>query len=397
LIFDWPDELLYTGAMNIPLSLYLHFPYCWSKCHYCAFNSIRYDKPQSLRFLSSLKTEITRYGRLPSMRGRRLSTIFMGGGTPSIFSSEQILCVLDHCRDYFDFMDDIEITMEANPGTVDLKKLEALRRGGINRLSMGVQSFRDEELVALGRAHHSQTAREAYRAAREAGFENINLDFMYALQDQRLEDWAATLDEAIGLGPEHLSAYALTIEEGTRFGTEHENGLMVLPDEERQIRFDELTRTKLSDAGYDQYEVSNYARPGYACRHNLGYWSQNDYLGLGPGAHSYLGDRRFSKIEDIEAYLESVASGGEAIEESEPIDPALAGREAVIFGLRKTDGIDLDEIRRRYPSPDPERLQTTFEQWRRDELMILDLPRVRLSPKGLRLWDRMAEELIAVP
>ncbi|MBI3810874.1 MAG: radical SAM family heme chaperone HemW [Nitrospirae bacterium] len=383
--------------MDAALSLYLHFPYCWSKCHYCAFNSIRYDKPQSLRFLSALKAEIVHCGRLPAVQGRRLSTIFMGGGTPSIFSADRILDVLDHCRGYFDFSDDIEITMEANPGTVDMKKLAALRRGGINRLSMGVQSFRDEELVALGRAHNSNVARDAYRAAREAGFENINLDFMYALQDQRLEDWAATLDKAIDLGPEHLSAYALTIEAGTRFGADHNNGLMVLPDEERQIRFDELTRTKLSATGYDQYEVSNYARPGYACRHNLGYWSQNDYLGLGPGAHSYFGGRRFSKIEDIEAYIENVASGGEAIEESEPIGPALAGREAVIFGLRKTAGIDLDEIRRRYPTPDPERLQTTFEQWSRDELVILDLPRVRLSPKGLRLWDRMAEELIAVP
>jgi oxygen-independent coproporphyrinogen-3 oxidase len=383
--------------MNIPLSLYLHFPYCWSKCHYCAFNSVRYEKSQSLRFLSSLKTEIARYGRLSDLQGRRLSTIFMGGGTPSIFSSEQILSVLDHCREHFIFMDDIEITMEANPGTVDLKKMSDLRRGGINRLSMGVQSFRDEELVALGRAHHSQTARAAYRAARAAGFENINLDFMYALSGQRLEDWTDTLDEAIGLGPEHLSAYALTIEEGTRFGTEHENGLRVLPDEDRQIRFDELTQARLSDAGYMRYEVSNYARPGYACRHNRGYWTQSDYLGLGPGAHSYYDGRRFSKIEDIDAYIREVEAGGEAIEEVEPVGPALAGREALIFGLRKTEGVQIDQIQIRYPSSDPGRLRPIFEQWSRDGLMILDLPQVRLSPKGLRLWDRIAENLIAVP
>ena len=339
--------------MARPLSLYLHFPYCWSKCHYCAFNSIRYDKPQSLRFLSALKTEIARCGRRLSSQGRRLSTIFMGGGTPSIFSADRILDVLNHCRDHFDFSEDVEITMEANPGTVDLKKLTALRRGGINRLSMGVQSFRNDELAALGRAHNAQVARKAYRMAREAGFENINLDFIYALPDQRFEEWAGTLDEAIGLGPEHLSAYALTIEEGTRFGADYENGLLVLPDEERQLRFDELTQAKLSDAGYVRYEVSNYARPGYACRHNLGYWSQQDYLGLGPGAHSYLGGRRFSKLEDIDSYIEAVASGGEAIDESEPIGPMLAGREAVIFGLRKTEGIHLDEIRRRYPPVAP--------------------------------------------
>jgi oxygen-independent coproporphyrinogen-3 oxidase len=344
-----------------------------------------------------LKTEIARNGRSPAIQGRRLSTLFMGGGTPSIFSAEQILNVLDQCRDHFDFMDDIEITMEANPGTVGLEKLAALRRGGINRLSMGVQSFRNDELAALGRAHNARVAREAYRMAREAGFENINLDFIYALPDQRLEEWAGTLDEAIGLGPEHLSAYALTIEEGTRFGADYENGLLVLPDEDRQLRFDELTQAKLSNAGYVRYEVSNYARPGYACRHNLCYWGQQDYLGLGPGAHSYFRDRRFSKIEDIDAYIRAVEAGGEAIDESEPIGLTLAGREAVIFGLRKTEGIHLDEIRRRYPLADPEGLQTKFEQWGRDELMILDLPQVRLSPKGLRLWDRMAEDLIAVP
>jgi len=330
------------------------------------------------------------------MRGRALSTIFMGGGTPSIFSADRILDVLDHCRDHFEFSEDIEITIEANPGTVDKQKLSALRRGGINRLSMGVQSFQDGDLVALGRAHTSRVAREAYRAAREAGFENINLDFMYALPDQRLDDWAGTLDEAIGLGPEHLSAYALTIEEGTRFGADSANGLLILPDEERQIRFDEMTAAKLSDAGYLRYEVSNYARPGRACRHNLAYWSQYDYLGLGPGAHSYFEGRRFSKIEEIDAYIRTVESGGEAIEEFEPIDPVLAGQEAVIFGLRKTAGIDFDEIRRRYPMPDPDGLRATFEQWSRDELMILDPPHARLSPKGLRLWDRMAEDLITV-
>jgi oxygen-independent coproporphyrinogen-3 oxidase len=383
--------------MNLPLSLYLHFPYCWSKCHYCAFNSIRYDKPQSLRFLSALKMEIVHYSCLPAVHGRPLSTIFMGGGTPSIFSADRILDVLDHCRDHFSFSPDIEITMEANPGTVDLEKLTALRRGGINRLSMGIQSFRDEELAALGRAHNSRTAREAYWTAREAGFENINLDFMYALADQRLEDWICTLEEAIGLGPDHLSAYALTIEDGTRFGTDHENGLLMLPDEERQIRFDERTHAKLSDAGYIRYEVSNYARPGRACRHNLGYWSQRDYLGLGPGAHSYFDERRFSKIEDIETYIRRIEAGEDAVGESESIDPALAGREALVFGLRKTDGIDLDEIRSRFPLPDPDRLQMKFEQWRRDDLMVLDLPRVRLSSRGLRLWDRMAEDLIAVP
>ncbi|MBI3595774.1 MAG: radical SAM family heme chaperone HemW [Nitrospirae bacterium] len=382
--------------MNVSLSLYLHFPYCWSKCHYCAFNSVRYDKPQSLRFLSALKMEIARYGGRPEVRGRRLISLYMGGGTPSIFTADQVLEVLDCGRRHFHFADDIEITMEANPGTVDREKLTALRKGGINRLSIGVQSFQDDELAWLGRAHNSRVARKAYGRAREAGFENVNLDFMYSLPDQRLEDWNRTLDEAIGLGPEHLSAYALTIEEGTRFGADYDHGLLMLPDEERQIRFDEWTRAKLAGAGYLRYEVSNYARPVYACRHNLGYWSQQEYLGLGPGAHSYVGGRRFSKMEDIDAYIRDIEKGGEAIEESESIGPDLAFREALIFGLRKTEGICFDEIRNRYPRTDSGRLQQTFEQWSLDELIVLNPPRVRLSSKGLCLWDRIAEEITAV-
>jgi oxygen-independent coproporphyrinogen-3 oxidase len=218
---------------------------------------------------------------------------------------------------------------------------------------------------------------------------------MYALPDQSLEDWNRTLEEAIGLGPEHLSAYALTIEVGTRFGADHDRGLLVLPDEERQIRFDEWTRATLTGTGYLQYEVSNYARPGYACRHNLGYWGQREYLGLGPGAHSYMGGHRFSKMEDIDAYIRDIEKGGEAIEEIESIGPDLAFREALIFGLRKTEGVRLDEIRNRYPMGDSGRLQQRLEQWSLDELIILDPPSVRLSSKGLGVWDRLAEEIIA--
>jgi putative oxygen-independent coproporphyrinogen III oxidase len=382
--------------MKIPFSLYLHFPYCWSKCRYCAFNSVRYDKPQSLRFLSALKMEIARYGCSPSIRGRRLSTIFMGGGTPSIFTADRILDVLDDCRRLFSFEDDIEITMEANPGTVDLDKLTVLKSGGVTRLSLGVESFQDDELVMLGRAHSSRVAREAYGMARKAGFDNVNLDFIYSLQDQSLEKWGRTLDEAIGLDPEHLSAYTLTIEPGTPFGEDYRGGLLQLPDEERQIRFDEWTLDRLSRAGYRRYEVSNYARPGYACRHNLGYWSQHEYLGLGPGAHSYLGGRRFSKVEDIDAYIRNVEAGGEAIEDEEEIGPALAAREAIIFGLRKAEGIHLDEIRNRHSLFELDRLQQKFEQWSLDDLIILALPRARLTSKGLRLWDRIAQEIIAV-
>jgi len=382
--------------MNLPLSIYLHFPYCWSKCRYCAFNSIRYDKPQSLRFLEALKMEISRYGRSSQLVGRRISTVYMGGGTPSIFAAEQILAVLEHCRRNFTFEANVEITMEANPGTVSRDKLAALKAGGINRLSLGVESLQDEDLVMLGRAHNSRVAREAYAMARMSGFENVNLDFIYALPDQPLARWKTTLDDAIRLGPEHISAYALSIEEGTPFAEDDRKGNLRLPHEERQVRFDEMTESRLSEAGYGRYEISNYARPGFACRHNLGYWDQREYLGLGPGAHSYYGGRRFSKIEDIDAYILNVESGGPAIQESETIGPILAGSEAVIFGLRKTEGIQLDEIRRRFPLIESDRIRARFEEWSRDGLVDLKPSRVFLTPKGLRLLDQMAQEILPV-
>lgn len=409
------------------LSLYLHFPYCWSKCHYCAFNSIRYDKIQSLRFLSSLKSEIGRYAGGPGFRDKVLSTIFMGGGTPSIFAADQILDVLEHCRRHWSFSGDIEITMEANPGTVNAEKLEALREGGVNRLSLGVQSFRNAELESLGRAHNAQTAREAYRMAREAGFSNINLDFMYALERQHISEWSESLTEAVDLAPDHLSAYALIIEKETRFGTESQNG-RVFPCEEDQIPFDELTEEVLALGGYRRYEVSNYARPGRESRHNLVYWGQDEYLGLGPGAHSFLaaptlsveeglvrslvaaspqpsndskcGDPsagwRFSKVADIERYIGHVDAGQHAVESCDAVSTDMALREAVIFGLRKTEGILLEEVIRRFPASQAEVLGGVIRQWEREGWMILEPPHLRLSSRGLRLWDRMAEEIIAL-
>jgi len=318
----------------------------------------------------------------------------MGGGTPSIFSAQQIRDVLEHCRQNFLMEENVEITMEANPGTVNPDKLAVLKDGGINRLSFGVESIWDDELSMLGRAHSSRVALEAYAMARKAGFENVNLDFIYGLPGQSLDRWKSTLDLAVGLGPEHISAYALTIEEGTPFELDERKGTLRLPDEERQIRFDEITQDRLSEAGYIRYEVSNYSRPGYACRHNLGYWDQQEYLGFGPGAHSYFGGRRFSKVEDIDAYIMNIETGGEAIEMTETIGPELAGLEALIFGLRKTNGIDLEDLRGRFPSILSGRVRELFDTWSQDGLAVWTPPRFHLTSGGLRLLDRLALDLL---
>ena len=382
--------------MSRTTSLYLHFPYCWSKCSYCAFNSVAYSKPQSLRFLEALKSEIQRYACSPDFESRSLSTIYMGGGTPSIFSEDQILDVLAKCRAFFLWEDNIEITLEANPGTIHPRKLAGLRGGGINRLSIGIESFQDAELKFLGRAHNAKVAREALPMARAAGFENISLDFIYALPDQTMEDWKRTLDEAIQLNPEHLSAYALMIEEGTELGEKHDRGLCVLPDEERQIRFDRWTRERFARAGFHRYEVSNYSKSGSLCRHNMVYWSQGEYLGLGPGAHSYFGGQRFSKTPDVESYIQEIEAGGQAIERVEVISRTRALQEAWIFGLRTTEGIDAEALRKRYPEVRWDVPAKMLQRWINDGLAVPDSHRVRLSEEGLEVWDLIAADIVAV-
>ena len=376
-----------------PIGLYLHFPYCWSKCHYCAFNSIRYDREQSRGLLRALAAELGRYA--PLAAGRRVATVFLGGGTPSIFGADEILDVLAAARSGFDVAADAEITLEANPGTVRADKLRQLRAGGVNRLSLGVQSFWDDELRYLGRAHSAATAGAAFDAARGAGFDNINLDFIYGFAGHSAARWRATLARALALGPEHLSAYALTIEDGTAFGTAVATGAMVAPDEDEQQRLWQWHRDFLGDHGFNPYEISNFARPGRACRHNLGYWSQEEYIGVGPGAHSYFDRRRFANITDIARYVDTALAGENTVAEDEAVPSELALREAVILGLRMERGIHLDELARRFNRPLPVGIVQRLERLAQDRLAIFNPPRVRLSPAGLALCDGIAVELLA--
>jgi oxygen-independent coproporphyrinogen-3 oxidase len=299
------------------LSLYVHIPFCQRKCPYCDFNTYaglnRWFEP----YTAALAREIELAG---AERGRpAVKTLFLGGGTPTVLPAELLAQIVDACRNAFNLLPDAEITSEANPGTVDVGRFIALRQLGVNRLSMGVQSFDPAELAFLGRIHSAAEAAEAMHAARDAGFDNINLDFIYGLPDQSPPTWRRTLEQAIALAPEHISLYSLTIEDGTPFGEWAAAGRLSQPSPDLAADLYEMADELLGSAGYVQYEISNWAKsgqctnqpttnPDFACRHNLTYWRNESYLGFGPGAHSSESDRRWAGVRPVPEYIEQINS-----------------------------------------------------------------------------------------
>src|SRR3990170_5784166 len=270
-----------------PLSLYIHIPFCTLKCAYCDFNSYAGLKELVRPYVDALIAEITLWAEFA--RGRPVATVFFGGGTPSLLPLPEVERVTSALRERFELQAGAEVTLEANPGTVDLAYLRSLLALGVNRLSLGVQSFHDDELAALDRIHSAAEAKEAYRWALEAGFHRLNLDLIYGLPEQPMARWQATLEQAIELGPDHLSLYALTVEEGTKLAYDIDHGRLPGPDPDAQAAMYEWSLERLARAGYQQYEISNWSRPGQECRHNLTYWRNGEWLGLGAGAHSHWG------------------------------------------------------------------------------------------------------------
>lgn len=293
------------------LELYLHIPFCERKCAYCDFLSAPADLPVRISYIKKLQEEIAYYG---AQYGEyQVSSIFFGGGTPTILEGYQLAAILETVKEHFNITTDAEITVECNPGTLTAGKAEKLVQAGFNRLSMGLQSADDRELQLLGRIHNFAQFLESYDLARKAGFRNINVDLMSALPGQTLKSWQDTLQKVTALRPEHISAYSLIIEEGTpfyeRFAEDErireEGGHpRLLPEEDVERQMYELTETFLHTKGYERYEISNYAKPGYECRHNCGYWIRKDYLGLGLGASSLVEHQRFQNTSKLKTYLE---------------------------------------------------------------------------------------------
>lgn len=314
--------------MEQKIAVYIHIPFCLKKCNYCDFYSVKIEENLVNAFVLSLFREINSFAF--DIKGK---TLYVGGGTPTSLSIQQLLKIISFAKESFSIPPEAELTVEANPETVDEEKLRMLHRVGVNRLSIGVQSFSDEFLKFLGRIHSADRARWAIRKAQEAGFENINIDLLFSIPGQSLDDWRRTLEEAISYKLSHISCYSLTFEEGTKLWNDWQNGKIDVEEELSAQMFEEADKI-LSSAGYIHYEISNYALPGYECKHNLCYWRAEPYLGLGPSAVSFLPPYRF-RNPSLLGYLK-----GEKAKVEEKVDEYEREKERVILGLRLKEGVE---------------------------------------------------------
>ena len=372
---------------NSPVEIYIHIPFCIRKCDYCDFLSGPSGPKEQADYVQALLREIQ---AVEEGEGRSVSSIFIGGGTPSVLDERLLGDILKEIRNRFKMEEDAEITIEVNPGTANIGKLQAYREMGINRLSIGLQSPQDRELKILGRIHNYEQFLETYQEARTVGFDNINIDLMSAIPDQTYEGWAKNLRTAAELEPEHISAYSLIVEEGTPFAARKLN----LPDEDTEYNMYEATAQILKEYGFEQYEISNYARKGRKCRHNVGYWTRQDYLGFGLGASSLYGKERFANTADMKKYLEN-SRNPEKIREKEPSltrEDEMA--EFMFLGLRMTKGISKADFQRCFGCTIESVYGEVLEKYESMELLLEKDGRIFLSREGIHVSNSIMAEFL---
>ncbi len=334
-----------TDKKSEKIGIYIHIPFCRSKCDYCDFYSLAGADSRMDDYQNALLAHVREVSELATKSV--VDTIYIGGGTPSYYGAKRIKEILKTLKKQFNIEKNAEITVECNPDSVNKGFFRSLRWAGVNRFSMGMQSSDSGELTAIGRPHSFDQTKEAVEAARKAKIKNLSLDIIYGLPQQSDEGWKQTISDAIALNPEHISAYGLKIEEGTPLFDRVRQGETV-PDDDVQAERYLWTVDRLKEAGYDQYEISNFAKAGQESRHNLRYWQIRPYIGFGPGAHSDFGDRRYSMIRDLEGYIAGVMTGGALVDEHDLIPQRERGSEYLMLGLRTVEGIDEDSYRRRY-------------------------------------------------
>ncbi|MEZ4862642.1 MAG: radical SAM family heme chaperone HemW [Caldilineaceae bacterium] len=418
---------------HLPLGLYIHIPFCAKKCPYCDFNTYAGLDTHIQATVDALCLEMARWRHV--VQARPIHTIFLGGGTPTLLASEQLAQLFETVRSTFHLMSNCEITSEANPGTVDRAKFEALHALGVNRLSIGVQSFQAQELQFLGRIHNADDVGQAVDAARTAGFRNINLDFIFGLPNQPLAQWQATLERALALAPEHLSLYSLIVEPNTPLYHWVENGSVPAPDDDLAATHYEYAMRRLAAAGYTHYEISNWARataehgedegaedacvrhennsivqqplapsalqlatPHFACAHNLIYWRNHEYLGIGPGAHSHLRfvengrkiSRRWGNRKPVQGYVKRIRQDKSVEEFHETVEPRSAMGETMMLGLRLLqEGVAFERFAALHGVAMADVFPHELAQLQAQKLLVCDETRARLTPQGVMLGNQV--------
>jgi oxygen-independent coproporphyrinogen-3 oxidase len=378
-----------------PYALYVHVPWCRRVCPYCDFNvyaATAIPEPDDVR---AYRNELATWAATPAWAGRRIASVSLGGGTPSLLSAGAVATLLEAAREH-GLAGDAEVALEANPGTIDLPWLRALRAAGLTRLSLGAQSFSATALRTLGRDHAPDDTRAAVRVAREAGVPNVSLDLMFAVPGQSLDEWADDLEQALALDPDQVSAYTLTWEPRTAFDAWRRTGRLTPVDDDIEAAMGDLADERLTAAGLLRYEISSWARPGFASRHNARYWDGSDYLGIGPGAHSFHAGppaRRWWNVRHPARWRATIGADGTAVDGEERLTVEQARADFVITGLRRIAGADVTEFERRFGVA----LADAFPQLaglRADGLVAVDGGRVRLTGRGLRFADTVGTLLV---
>jgi len=383
-----------SPAKGSQAAIYLHIPFCRTKCLYCSFNSHAGREGEIAGYLAALNSHIRRLAGHPWCRRQTFFSLYIGGGTPTICAAELLSRLISNCLASFSFSPDPEITVESNPNTLSPAKLQALRQAGANRLSIGVQSFSPAQLQRLGRSHTAEDASLSFAMAREAGFANINLDLMYGLPAQTAEGWQQTLETAISLAPEHFSLYELMVEERTPLAALVADGQYQLPSEDQVADMEIVTAGLLAGRGYERYEISNYARPGFVCRHNINYWQNRSWLGLGAGAVGSLAGTKVTNVADPQVYVQRMSSNEEPYSDMECLCRPALFRETMIMGLRMLAGVSINELEERFQlSPVAyygQTLQTLLDQG----LIVRDDGFLRLSSQALPIANQVLAQLV---
>lgn len=375
------------------LGLYVHVPFCAQKCNYCDFNSYKIEeKNQKKDYLISIKKEMELYKE--EFKNKEFTSVFLGGGTPSILTPEELTILIENIYSNFNIKRDAEITMECNPGTLNKVKLKAIKSLGINRLSMGLQVTQDHHLKYIGRIHTYEQFEKNYKDAIEVGIDNINVDLMYSLPNQSFDEWKETLNKIINLNPSHISAYSLILEEGTKFYDMYLNKEFELNDEEVDISIYNYTIDTLYKNGYHQYEISNYAKDNFECKHNVLYWKCEEYVGIGASASGYFNGIRYNNICELDNYEKMILEGEKPIEWEEKLSIKDEIEESIFLGLRMNEGIQISDFKEKYNFDFEKEYKNEIEKLSKMELIEIDNNLMKLTQKGREISNSVFVEFI---